>query len=154
MEIFRPVRQYVDHRLRVRLRVFLVIWLIIISVIAVEVLRQNIDIGLAFVGSLIGLLSGFVLSRVQRLDWDQETTKVVSQLDWLGRTILATYILFMVGRNEIIGYWVQASSLMGFTLCFTGGTMIGRVGGTRRGIRKMLQAVGIINLEESGGSQA
>ena len=151
--IFRPVRQHVDHRLRVRLRVFLIIWLILASVIAVDVLQQKFDIGLAFVGFLVGFLVGLFLSRMYRLDWNLETTKVVSQLDLIGRIILAAYVLFMVGRNWILGYWVPASDLMGFVLCFTAGTMIGRVGATRRGIGLVLYAVGVIKSEEPGSSR-
>jgi hypothetical protein len=119
-------------------------------VIAIEVLRQNLGIGLIFVGTLTGFLIGIILSRMYRLAWDQETTKVVSQFDLIGRIILAVYILFMVGRNWILGYWVPASDLTGFILCFTAGTMIGRVGGTRRGIRLMLQVLGATKLGKPG----
>ena len=143
MSIFRPVRQHVDHRLRVRLRIFLIIWLVLVLVIAIDAIWQEFDIGLAFVGSLTGLLIGLFLSKMYRLDWDQETTKVVSQLDWIGRIILAAYVLFMVSRDWIFGNWVQISDLMVFTLCFTAGTMIGRVAGTRRGIKTILQALGV-----------
>jgi hypothetical protein len=148
--ILQPVRQHVDHRLRVRLRVFLIIWLLLASVVAVEALQQKLEMGLAFVGFLVGFLAGLILSRMYRLDWSEETMKVVSQLDLIGRIILGTYILFMVGRNWIFGYWVQASDLMGFILCFTAGTMIGRVGATRRGIRLVLYAVGAFKSEEPG----
>ena len=132
---------------------FLIVWLILASVIAVDVLQHKFDIGLAFVGFLVGFLAGLILSRMCRLDWNEETTKVVSQLDLIGRIILATYISFIVGRNWIFGYWVQASDLMGFILCFTAGTMIGRVDATRRGVRLALYAVGAIKSEEPGSSQ-
>jgi hypothetical protein len=150
MSIISPVRQHVDHRLRVRLRFFLIIWLILTSVIAVEVHQQDLDLGLAFVGFLTGFLTGLFLSRMYRLDWNEETTKVVSQLDLIGRVILAAYVLFMVGRNWIFGYWVESSDLMGFIMCFTAGTMIGRVGATRRGIRLVLYALNAIKSEEEG----
>jgi len=152
MSIFRSVRQHLDHRLRVRLRVFLIVWLLLIGIVGIEVVRQNFDIGLFFVASISGLLVGIFLSRIYRLDWSEETTKVVSQLDLIGRIILAAYVLFLVGRNWVFGYWVQASDLMGFTLCFTAGTMIGRVGATRRDIRLVLYAVGVIGSEEPGSS--
>jgi hypothetical protein len=150
MSIFRPVRQHVDHRLRVRLRAFLTVWLLLIGVVGIEVIRQNFDVGLFLVASISGFLVGIFLSRIYRLDWSEETTKVVSQLDLIGRIILAAYILFMFGRNWIFGHWVQASDLMGFTLCFTAGTMIGRVGATRHGIRLVLHALSVIKLEEEG----
>jgi hypothetical protein len=151
--IFEPVRQHVDHRLRVRLRVFLIVWLILASIIAVNVLRQNLNMGLAFAGFLTGFLTGLFLSRMYRLDWSEETTKVVSQLDLIGRIILAAYVLFMVGRDWIFGHWVQASDLMGLIMCFTAGTMIGRVGATRRGIRLVLHALGSIELQDPDSKQ-
>jgi hypothetical protein len=106
--------------------------------------------GLAFVGFLTGLLAGLFLSRMYRLDWNEETRMVVSRLDLIGRIILAAYVFFMVGRNWIFGHWVQASDLIGFFMCFTGGTMMGRVGATRRGIRLVLHALSIIESEEEG----
>ena len=129
------------------------IWLLLASAMAVDVIQQRFDIGLAFVGFLVGFLAGLFLSRMYRLDWDLETTKVVSQLDLIGRIILAAYISLLIGRNWILGYWVPASDLMGFILCFTAGTMIGRVGATRRGIRLVLYAVGVIKSEEPGSSR-
>ena len=126
------------------------IWLLLASAMTVDVIQQRFDIGLAFIGFLVGFLAGLFLSRMYRLDWNEETTKVVSQLDLIGRIILAAYVLFMVGRNWILGYWVPASDLMGFVLCFTAGTMIGRVGATRRGIRLVLYALSVIELEEEG----
>ena len=129
------------------------IWLLLASAMALDVFQQKFDMGLAFVGFLVGFLVGLFLSRMYRLDWNLETTKVVSQLDLIGRIILATYVLFMVGRNWILGYWVPASDLMGFILCFTAGTMIGRVAGTRRGIRLVLHALDVIKSEEPGSSQ-
>ena len=131
----------------------MVVWLILASVTAVDVLRKNLDMDLAFVAFLTGFLTGLFLGRMYRLDWSKEKTKVVSQLDLIGRVILAAYVLFMVGRNWIFGYWVQASDLMGFILCFTAGTMIGRVGATRRGIRLVLYAVGVISSEEQDSSR-
>jgi len=98
-----------------RLRVFLIVWLLSIGVVGIEVVRRNFDIGLFLVASITG---------------------------------------FLVGRNWLFGYWVQASDLMGFTLCFTAGTMIGRVGATRRGIRLVLYAVSVISSEEPGSSQS
>jgi len=153
MSILQPVRQHVDHRLRVRLRVFLIVWLLLIGVVGIEVFRQNFDVGLFLLASISGFLLGIFLSRIYRLDWSEETTKVVSRLDLTGRLILAAYVLFMVGRNWMFGYWVEASDLMGFTLCFTAGTMIGRVGATRRGIRLVLYTVGVIKSEGPGSSQ-
>jgi hypothetical protein len=129
------------------------IWLLLALAMTVDVIQQKFDIGLAFVGFLVGFSAGLFLSRMYRLDWNEETMKVVSQLDAIGRIILAAYVLFMVGRNWIFGYWVQASDLMGFILCFTAGTMIGRVGATRRGIRLVLYAVGAIKSDEPGSSR-
>ena len=153
MGIFQPARQHLDHRLRVRLRIFLIVCLILVSGVTIDVLRHKFDISLVLAGSLTGFLIGLVLGRMYRLEWDRETTKVVSRFDVVGRIILGVYILFMVVRDWILGFWIQASDLMAFILCFTAGTMIGRVAGARRGIREILQALGVAKLEKPGSSQ-
>jgi len=139
-----PARQHIDHRLIVRLRLYCITCLVMLGVIVVEIVRHKIGVTLAAGGIAIGLVLGIVVSRMYRLSWDEQTTKVVAQIDWIGGGILGLYITFIFFRDWIFGHWLQGSTLVEFGLCISAGLMLGRVLGARRGISVTLQALGIL----------
>ncbi len=139
-----PARQHIDHRLIVRLRLYCITCLVMLGVIVVEIVRHKIGATLAAGGIAIGLVLGIVVSRMYRLSWDEQTTKVVAQIDWIGGGILGLYITFIFFRDWIFGHWLQGSTLVEFGLCISAGLMLGRVLGARRGISVTLQALGIL----------
>lgn len=134
------IRQYLDTRLIVRVRIFSIISIVMLSVITFEMLRGTINMSMAIVGVLIGLAVGIIVSRMFRLSWDEETKKVIGNMDWIGAVVLIFYISFMLTRTLLLGYYVQGSLFLAIVLSITAGTFIGRVMGTRRGIRKVLNA--------------
>lgn len=139
-----PARQHIDHRLIVRLRLYCITCLVMLGVIVVEIVRHKIGVTLAAGGIAIGLVLGIVVSRMYRLSWDEQTTKVVAQIDWIGGAILGLYITFIFFRDWLFGHWLQGSTLVEFGLCISAGLMLGRVLGARRGISVTLQALGIL----------
>ncbi len=138
------VRRHIDHRFILQLRLFSIIFLITLGLVILAIVRQTIALGLATGGILIGLVIGIVVSRMYRLSWDEQTAKVVGQIDWIGGAILAMYIVFLLGRNWIVGHWVQADTIVAFGVSISTGSMLGRVVGARHGILKTLEALGVL----------
>ena len=134
------IRQYLDVRLIVRVRIFSIISIVMLLLITFEMLRGTINMSLAIAGIIMGLAVGIIASRMFRLSWDQETKKVIGNMDWIGVLVLIFYIIFMLTRTLLLGYYVQGSLFLAIVLSITAGTFIGRVMGTRRGIRKVLNA--------------
>ena len=139
-----PARQHIDRRLIVRLRLYCITCLVMLGVIVVEVVRHKIGVTLAAGGIAIGLVLGIVVSRMYRLSWDEQTTKVVAQIDWIGGGILGLYITFIFFRDWFFGHWLKGSTLVEFGLCISAGLMLGRVLGARHGISIALQSLGIL----------
>ncbi len=138
-----PIREHIDRRLLKRMRLFCIICLVMIGVIIIDVLRNIIGIQLAVEGIIIGIVIGIVVSRMYHLSWDEQNTKVVAQIDWVGGFILALYIIFMICRDWFFEHWIQAATMAAFGLSISAGSMIGRVISTRRSILKTLRALGI-----------
>ena len=140
----KPFRKHIDRRLIVRLRLYCITCLVMFGIIVIDAHRHMIGIGLAIGGTLIGIVIGIAVSRIYHLSWDEHTTKIIAQIDWIGGAILLLYLAFMVCRDRIFAHWIQASTLAAFGLCISAGLMLGRVIGARHGIMKTLQALGIL----------
>ncbi len=132
--------QHVESRLIKRLRIYIIIVLIMLSVIAFEVVTGAFSVILALIGIISGLLIGTIISRIYKLSWDEETHNVIGRVDKIGSLILVLYFIFIFTRAYYIGYWIQGAPLFAFILSLTAGTLLGRVLSTRRGIIKVLNA--------------
>ena len=135
-----PIGQYLEGRLIRRIRILTIISLAMLAVIAFEVLHGTFDVLLVLGGVIIGLVVGIIASRMFHLSWDEESGNVIGRIDWIGVIILIFYISFMIARTLLLGYLIQGAPLFAIILSITAGTMIGRVMGTRRSIKKVLKA--------------
>ncbi len=134
-----PVVPYLDKRLIFRLRIYTLVMIFMLLVISGEVLSGTFSVAWALGGILIGLGVGILATRMYRLSWDEDTSHVISRIDWIGGIILICYLIFVFTRTYYLSYWVQGTPLMGIIFSITAGTMLGRVLGTRRGIQKVLK---------------
>jgi peptidoglycan/LPS O-acetylase OafA/YrhL len=134
-----PVVPYLDKRLIFRLRIYTLVMIFMLLVISGEVLSGTFSVAWALGGILIGLGVGILATRMYRLSWDEDTSHVISRIDWIGGIILISYLIFVFTRTHYLSYWVQGAPLMGIIFSITAGTMLGRVLGTRRGINKVLK---------------
>ena len=130
---------YLDKRLIFRLRIYTLVMIFMLLVISGEVLSGTFSVAWALGGILIGLGVGTLATRMYRLSWDEDTSHVISRIDWIGGIILICYLTFVFTRTYYLSYWVQGAPLMGIIFSITAGTMLGRVLGTRRGINKVLK---------------
>ena len=131
---------FVARSLRIQLRIFFAICLVLVGLVVMRLVRDEVAPGWIVAGFGAGLALGLVLSRVKVLRWNATYQEVVGTTDALGTAILAAYLLFLVVRGRIIGAGVDDAETVGATaLAMTAGTMRGRVVVTRRGIRRLLR---------------
>ena len=133
-------RKHVAKRLLVQLRIFGIIFLVMLGVLFYDVVQGKVSLPLAAGGLALGLLVGVVLSRMYRLAYDEQEQQVAGRIDWVGGVILLLYVAFAFSRNLLFGQLVDAAQLAGFGLGISAGTMLGRLVGTSRGIRRVLVA--------------
>jgi hypothetical protein len=140
------IRQYIEPRIIMRLRIYTAVMIIMLAVIAFEVLQHTFTISLAACGIIIGLVIGTLVSRMYHLSWDEETSHVIGRIDRIGAVILMFYLVFVFTRAHFLEYWMQGAPLMALILSITSGTMLGRVMSTRKGIKKILKALKIYDV--------
>jgi hypothetical protein len=137
---------YLDQRLIRRIRIYTIVMIIMLLVIIFEVLQGAFTIAWAVGGILIGLGIGTLVSRMYSLKWDENTSQVISRIDWIGGVILVCYLIFVFTRAHYLSYWVQGAPLMGLIFSLTAGTMLGRVLTTEHGIKKILKTWDILGI--------
>lgn len=137
---------YLDQRLIRRIRIYTIVMIIMLLVIIFEVLQGAFTIAWAVGGILIGLGIGTLVSRMYSLKWDENTSQVISRIDWIGGVILVCYLTFVFTRTHYLSYWVQGAPLMGLIFSLTAGTMLGRVLTTEHGIKKILKTWDILGI--------
>ena len=141
------VISHLDPRLVRRIRIYSVVMLFMLLVIIFEVLQGAYTIAWAAGGILIGLGIGTLVSRMYRLNWDEDTSQVISRIDWIGGVILVCYLIFVFTRTHYLSYWIQGSPLVGLIFSLTAGTMLGRVLSTEHGIKKILKTWDILGIK-------
>lgn len=136
-------RRGVSRRLLTQLRIFGLIFLVMLGVLVYDVIQGLVSVPAGLGGLALGVLLGVIVSRMYRLSYDEEEQQVAGRIDWVGGVILLLYIAFAVFRNQLFAPLVDAAQLAGFGLSVSAGTMLGRLVGTSRGIRRVLVAWGL-----------
>ncbi len=139
---------YLDKRLIRRLRIYTVVMVVMLVVIIIEVLQGAFSIAWAVGGILIGLGIGTLVSRMYSLSWDEDTSQVISRIDWIGAIILVCYLTFVFTRTYYLSYWVQGTPLLGLIFSLTAGTMLGRVLSTEHGIKRILKTWDVLDFRK------
>ena len=141
---------HVDKRLRSRVRIYLVIFVVMLAVVVVDTVLTGTAPILVGLGLLVGVVVGVFVSRMYRLDWDQSANQVVSRIDKIGAAILVAYIVFAVSRSWLVGSFVDRSAVGPVGLSIVCGIMLGRVVGMSHGIRGVLHDAGVDVLMNEG----
>ena len=135
------VTEQVARRLLLQLRFHFILMLIEFVVIVVEVLNGSFALTSAIFVGAVGLVIG-ILTRRHRLSWDERTNTVAGSTDVIEAVILACYSIFVLTKPDILGLYEQGHQLLVALVALSAGTQLGGIIGTRRGIRRLQQAVG------------
>ena len=132
------IRAYLNKSLVMQLRLYTILFIVMFGVVIYEVFLGSISISSAVAGLLIGFGVGLFVSRRIHLSWDEESDEVIGRMDWIGAVILIIYFIFIFARTIYLGYFIQGTTLIVLIICITGGSMLGRIIGTRHGISRIL----------------
>lgn len=133
-------RKHLDRKIRFRLRLYALIFVVLLVVVAVELALIGAWAILPALACLAGgIVAGRIASRMFRLEWDAAAKNVVGKVDVVGGVILLAYIAFTVFRGRIVGMWVPASIAGTCSLAVLAGAMFGQVIGTVGGIKDLVE---------------
>ncbi|OZM71654.1 hypothetical protein CFN78_19245 [Amycolatopsis antarctica] len=134
-------RLYIDRPIRVKARIFLLVFAVALVIAIVDAVRLG---GPAWLFVLAGLVAGGAVgmfaSRMTHLRWDGFARKVVGRIDAIGAVVLVLYLLFSVFRSRIVDLWVHGPVGGATSVAVLAGVMAGQVLGIRYGLKRMYQA--------------
>ncbi|HEY0679323.1 MAG TPA: hypothetical protein VGD17_13625 [Chitinophagaceae bacterium] len=140
----KNAKKYVERKLMKRLRLFLIVFVILICVIIYEIMQQYLEAAACVGAMMIGILTGAVFVRRKRIYWEEETSMVIARMDRIGIWLLVVYIIFAVIRHLFLHNWLRGNQLTAFSLSLAAGAMFGRLLSIRSQIRQILKDKKII----------
>ncbi|OUJ73808.1 hypothetical protein [Hymenobacter crusticola] len=133
-------RQFVHRRLQMRLRMFALVFLVMLSIVTYDLVKFDTQVPPAIGAGLGGLVVGMLLARIANIKWHEEASQVVAKMDKLGILVLVCYLAFAFSRRWILGHWFAGTELSVVAMSFTAGVMLGRLVFMRREIIRILKS--------------
>lgn len=121
-----------------RLRIFYIISALMFGFVIYEILMGYIDVPLALLAMILGIITGWLVSKRYKIMWHEETEKAINKMDRLGIIILVMYTFFTFSREWIFAHWFKGNTLTAFTLTFANGAMMARMIILRKKIRAVI----------------
>ena len=140
----KNARFFVERKLLIRLRLFFLIFALLVVAIFREVARQHITSSTSIGAVMLGMLLGGVFVRRKKIYWEEETSRVIARMDRVGVILLVLYIAIAIIRHFLVDQWFHGKQLVGFSFSFAAGTMLGRLLSMRSQIRQILKEKNII----------
>jgi hypothetical protein len=145
----------VDRAILLRLRVYAVVFAVVLVIAAAEVaLRDSHPWWQAGVGLVLGVGVGILASRTVHLRWDDFEQRVVGRLDAVGVVVLLLYVVFSLTRSRLVGQWVDGDAVAPVSLSVLAGAMLGQVLGVRRGVRRLMSSLGLLEVADAAAGGA
>lgn len=135
----KNAKQHVERKLIIRLRIFFIVFIVLIGIIVYEINRQYLPAAACIGAIMLGVLIGAVFVRRKRIYWEEETARVIARMDRLGIGLLIIYIIFAISRHWLLHQWLHGDELTAFSLSLAAGAMLGRLLSMRSQIRQILK---------------
>jgi hypothetical protein len=131
--------EYVQSRLRNRVRIYLALAAAIVVAIAYRIIFEGGGVLYPLLALTIGIAIGIVVSRMFSISWDKDSEKVVSRMDIYGTAFLVAYIIFELTGEHFIRQWFSGPEVLTVILSLAGGAVLGRGIGMGRAMIRVLR---------------
>lgn len=132
-------RKHVHSKLLIQLRIFAAVALVMFGIVLYDVWEDIMSVELAALGIVVGLIAGFVVGKLYKVIWHEDSQKIVTRMDKFGIVVIALYIGFSIFRRQIFGQFIHGPALTAVTFASVGGVMVGRFTAIVGNINKILQ---------------
>jgi hypothetical protein len=135
---FDDIQEYAHTRIKIRLIIYILIALAMYAITIYYIARDELGFILPIIGAAVGLVGGFLTSRIFKLTWDKKAQQVISEYDFIGGVILGLYIIFEIYRERIVSYFIHGPAVVAVSFAVLAGIMIGRILGISRKVNRII----------------
>lgn len=132
-------KEFVHKKLVFKLRIFLLLFIVMLSIGICDVYSAYITITNALIAFSSGIVLGYVVGSASNVIWQEEVNKVVMKMDIVSGVILALYIIFAIFKRTIFHHWFSGNELSGFVISLSAGIMLGRFVSVRKQVIAVLK---------------
>lgn len=139
MKIHHIPQNFFHKQLNIQLGLFVVAAIVVIGIVGYDVAKDNISIGLALLGLLIGAIVGYAFAnKMFKLHWNDDIKKIIVSRDRSSIIFILIYIALRTAGNSLSHDFISSSTLTYFSLSTVGGIMLGRLAGMIQTIKRIL----------------
>jgi hypothetical protein len=127
-----------------QLVIFGVVSLGLLAAVCYDAVVGEIGLGLIAIGLVVGLAAGYLVGKIFRLAWHEDTRKVIMSLDRMSFVLIGIYVLFRIFGTQLLGNYIHGATLSAFSFAFLAGILLGRLISVWRGVSRILDQQGIL----------
>ncbi len=135
----RYSKEFVHRKLVFKLRIFLVLFTIMLIISIYDISFSYITPAKALLAFFCGILLGYAVGSASNVIWHDEANKVMMKMDIISGVILILYILFAIFKRTIFQHWFSGNELSGFVISLSTGVMLGRFISVRKQVISVLK---------------
>jgi hypothetical protein len=132
-------KEFVHKKIVFRLRIFLVMFTIMLITGIYDASLSYITISKAITSLGSGILLGWVVGSASNVKWYEEPGKVMMKMDIISGLVLFLYLAFTIFKRRIFHEWFKGEELSAVILCLTAGIMAGRFLSIRKQVINVLK---------------
>jgi len=125
-------KHFVHPKIIIKGKIYLVAFFVTLVLAIVHFANGQIQFYFPLGGFLIGYLIGIIVSREQKITWDDEGDKIIGEFDIAGIIILIVYLGFAVFKDYLVEHIVHFHHVGSITMALTSGIMLSRYLWTRK----------------------
>ena len=127
-----------------QLAIFGLVSLGLLVAVFYDAVMGQIGVGFVVGGLVVGVGVGYVVGKIFKLAWHEDTLKVVMSLDKMSFVLIGLYVAFRIFGEQLLGHYIQGNALTAVSFAFLSGLLFGRLISIWNGVSYILKQQGIL----------
>ena len=144
-DTIKKLHRHLHRRLFIQLILFFVIAIVMFGLVILDAITSHLNIWWILLGAIAGTIVGYVVGKAFKLNWHQDSQRIIMNVDRTGFIIIILYVLIRTLFNSEAKQFVSGVELLAVTYSVLGGIMVGRLASMGHRIIAILRDQNIIS---------
>ncbi len=141
----KHIDTHASKGLRNNLRILGVVYTVLFVITMYNLIISQAIFWQVVLAILLGFTAGLVSSRMYKISWNKDESKVIGRIDIYGIVVLVLFIVFELNRTHIAELFASGDSIGSIGLLLVTSALFGRIVGTAKRILQVLREEKIIS---------